>query len=201
MGKYKVKTCALMLITFITYWIFLITFSVYWLYINILLNKRNIEWVNVTNFKVHYFFILDKLFFHWNGLAREKNRLSIIYCDRYKRYVTAFCENCRLKLWGRPLAFTHITQSQPLRDCTSYSSLVVALWRIEGVARGINSRINYCEHLNARCSMYIICNAYIIPCHCYHARTTFSSIVTILHAECLGGRKKYIYGYKFHGDG
>jgi len=142
-------------------------------------------------FKVDYFFITDKLIFHWNRLAREKNRLSIIYCDRYKRYVAVFRENCRLKLWGRPLAFTHITQSQPLRDCASYSPrLIAAVWRIEGVAHGINSRINYCEHLNARCSMCIICNAYIIPCHCYHARTTFPSIVTILHAECLGQKKK-----------
>lgn len=89
-----------------------------------------------------------KLSFHWNRLARGK-----IVCRLYTvADISAACcgvfrENCRLKLWGRPLAFTHITQSQPLRDRASYSLQHTAVWRIEGVARGINSCINYCRVL------------------------------------------------------
>lgn len=154
--------------------------------------KKCIEWINAT-VRVYYFCGQVHLCFNGTNLLEENARTSIIYCDR--------CINALRRGASRKLSIKTLRSAISLHPHYSIVTIarlrqlfsgrfVATAWRIEDIARGINSCINYREYLSPSfLDIHHIRDAYIFRAIAT-ARTAFSSDAAISYAERLAKKRR-----------
>lgn len=176
--------------------------------VNILSYKRKKCFArrSTTVFKVHYFFYYRQVNLHFSETNLLEENAS--YIDLYiATGINALRRGASRKLSIKTLRsaislhphYSIVTIAR-LRQLVSGRSAATA-WRIEGVARGINSCINYHEDLSPLLlDIHHIRDAYIIPRDRYRGELHFQAVLRF-HMQKPSGKKKTkhkSHSYKFY---